>query len=186
MLPIAICVDTKRIALIGNGESAAKRLSMLYEAGAQNIDIYAPSGEGSFGAHAQSRIIPRLPQAAEIADYHLIYVADCAMDVAEAIAKHAREANVLVNVEDVLPLCDFHVPAIMRRGDLLLSISTGGKAPGLARRVKHYLAKLFPSDWADYVNELAHARAKWRKQGDDISVLAQKMDKMIDEKGWLS
>ena len=73
--------------------------------------------------------------------------------------------GVLVNVEDVLPLCDFHVPAIVRRGDLLLTASTGGQAPGLARPLRESLAEQFGPEWTGRLKDLGLARAKWRAAG---------------------
>ncbi len=61
----------------------------------------------------------------------------------------------LVNVEDVLPLCDFHVPAVVRRGDLLLTASTGGAAPGLARALREWLAQNFGPEWTDRLKDIS-------------------------------
>ncbi len=63
----------------------------------------------------------------------------------------ARALGVLVNVEDVLPLCGFHVPAVVRRGDLLLTASAGGQVPGLARALRESLADQFGPEWTDRV-----------------------------------
>ena len=60
----------------------------------------------------------------------LLFVAGLPEGEARHLAGRARALGVLVNVEDVLPLCDFHVPAMVRRGDLLLTASTGGAVPG--------------------------------------------------------
>jgi len=77
----------------------------------------------------------------------------------------AREQGILVNVEDVPELCDFHVPATIRRGDLLLTVSTGGKAPGLAKLIREWLEKKLGLEWSDRLHELAQARARWRGEG---------------------
>ena len=72
------------------------------------------------------------------------------VDLARELAARARRLKVLVNVEDVLPLCDFHVPAIVRRGELLLTASTGGQVPGLARRLREALAEQFGPEWTSF------------------------------------
>src|ERR1700760_993665 len=73
---------------------------------------------------------------------------------ARLLATRARAQGVLVNVEDVLPLCDFHVPAVVRRGDLLLTASTGGQVPGLARALRERLAAQFGPEWTGRVKEV--------------------------------
>src|ERR1700760_3764789 len=80
------------------------------------------------------------------------------------LAGRARALGGLVNVEDVLPLCDFHVPAIVRRGDLLLTASTGGQVPGLSRALRESLADRFGPEWTQRLRELAIARARWRSE----------------------
>jgi len=59
----------------------------------------------------------------------------------------ARNAGALVNIEDAKPLCDFHVPSLVRRGDLVMTVSTAGRSPGLARRLRRHLEKLFGDEF---------------------------------------
>jgi precorrin-2 dehydrogenase/sirohydrochlorin ferrochelatase len=92
---------------------------------------------------------------------------------------------VLVNVEDVLPLCDFHVPAIVRRGDLLLTASTGGQVPGLSRVLRESLAEDYGPEWTQRMKELSLARAKWRSQGLSMAEVSQHVRDMISAMGWL-
>ena len=70
-------------------------------------------------------------------------------DEAAELAALARSERVLVNVEDRPALCDFHSVAEVRRGDLLLTVSTGGASPGLAARIRARLAAEFGPEWAD-------------------------------------
>ncbi|HUD53327.1 precorrin-2 dehydrogenase/sirohydrochlorin ferrochelatase family protein, partial [Parvibaculum sp.] len=86
---------------------------------------------------------------------------------------------------DVKALCDFHVPSTVRRGDLLLTVSTGGKSPGLARRLRRYLEDLFDPDWAGRLQDLAERRDAWREEGLDMSEIGRRTEAHIDEKGWL-
>jgi precorrin-2 dehydrogenase/sirohydrochlorin ferrochelatase len=66
----------------------------------------------------------------------------------DRIAAEARARGVLVNVMDDVPNCDFAAPAIVRRGDLVLAISTGGRSPALARRLREELEARFGPEWA--------------------------------------
>jgi precorrin-2 dehydrogenase/sirohydrochlorin ferrochelatase len=97
----------------------------------------------------------------------------------------ARAFGVLVNVEDVLPLCDFHVPAIVRQGDLLLTASTGGTVPGLARALREHLAESFGPEWRDRLIDLSKERARFRSQGLSPGEVSQKVRDLVAEKGWL-
>jgi precorrin-2 dehydrogenase / sirohydrochlorin ferrochelatase len=80
--------------------------------------------------------------------------------VRDAIAADARAAGVLVNVMDDVPNCDFAAPAIVRRGDLLIAIGTGGRAPALARRLRAELADRFGPEWTELMDVVGRVRAE--------------------------
>src|SRR3984885_12206805 len=115
----------------------------------------------------------------------VLFVAGLSEGEARDLATRARALGVLVNVEDVLPLCDFHVPAIVRRGELLITASTGGSVPGLARRLREWLGEVFGPEWTERLSDLSSARARWRSSGFSPSEVSQKVRDLIDEKGWL-
>jgi precorrin-2 dehydrogenase/sirohydrochlorin ferrochelatase len=97
----------------------------------------------------------------------------------------ARPAGILVNVEDVPELCDFHVPATVRRGDLLLSISTGGKAPGLARLIREWLEARFGPQWSYRLDHLGQRRAQWRGDGQSPSEVSRRTREFVEQRHWL-
>jgi precorrin-2 dehydrogenase/sirohydrochlorin ferrochelatase len=135
---------------------------------------------------AGDRLIDSWPSESDIASCHVIYVANVEDSLAEQFTAQGRAHKTLVNVEDVKPLCDFHVPAMVRRGDMLLTASTGGKSPGLARRLKAALEEKFPADWEKRLNELSALRDEWRAEGADFKALIDRTNAVIDEKGWLA
>jgi siroheme synthase-like protein len=76
-----------------------------------------------------------------------------------AIARDARAAGVLVNVMDDVPNCDFAAPAIVRRGDLVVAIGTGGRAPALASRLRAELGERFGPEWTELVDLVGRVRS---------------------------
>jgi siroheme synthase-like protein len=78
--------------------------------------------------------------------------------VRDAIAADARAAGVLVNVMDDVPNCDFAAPAIVRRGDLVIAVGTGGRAPALASRLRAELGDRFGPAWAELVEVVGQVR----------------------------
>ncbi|MDP6222955.1 MAG: NAD(P)-dependent oxidoreductase, partial [Candidatus Micropelagos thuwalensis] len=149
MLPIILDVSSLKVAVIGNGLQAVKRLDMLRDADVSEIDIFSPDPGDEMKATAGNVVKLHLPSAEDISNYAIIFIANLEAEEVEKIAGQAREQGVLVNVEDVKPLCDFHVPSIIRRGKLLLTASTGGMSPALARRLREFLAARFGTVWAD-------------------------------------
>ena len=167
MLPVILNPLRLKIALVGKGSALARRAALLAEAGVE-VRLLSPD--------ASDELLKPL---------QLLFVAGLDEGEARHLAARARSFGVLVNVEDVLPLCDFHVPAIVRQGDLLLTASTGGAAPGLARALKEHLAESFGPEWHERVGELAAERARYRSQGLAPAEVSQKVRTLVAEKGWL-
>ncbi len=141
MLPIVLKHSAGRVGLSGEGASFESRRQWLAAAGMELVII---------GPHS------------ELGGLTLLFIAGLPTSEAAALASRARAQDVLVNVEDEPPLCDFHVPALVRRGDLLISVSTGGRAPGLARLLREWLDSRFGPEWATYLDQASDARVAWR------------------------
>jgi precorrin-2 dehydrogenase/sirohydrochlorin ferrochelatase len=88
----------------------------------------------------------------------LAVIATAQRDLNELGYAEAQKRNVLCNVVDVPEQCDFYYPALVKRGDLQIAISTSGQSPALARRLREQLEKEFPPSYADWVAELGATR----------------------------
>jgi precorrin-2 dehydrogenase/sirohydrochlorin ferrochelatase len=184
-VPLALDLATLPTALTGAGPALLKRLMLLDGERTPNLHIYAPAPDAKVKAACGPRLIPRLPTEAEIAHYRVLFIAGLPAAQSEHLAALARSHRVLVNVEDTLALCDFHVPAILRRGDLAISISTGGGSPTLSRRLRAYLAELFPEVWAERIKRIAAMREEMRREGATTGEVAARTDAVIDGEHWL-
>ena len=167
MLPLVLNPVFLKAGLAGRGPERDRRAALLAEAG------------------VEARLLPETIPDDVLASLQVLFVAGIPEGEARELAGRARKAGVLVNVEDVLPLCDFHVPAIVRRGDLLLTASTGGQVPGLARALRESLAEQFGPEWTGRLKELGTARAKWRAQGLSPAQVSQQVRDLIARMGWL-
>ena len=164
MLPIILSCDSVRIGLAGAGEGRARREATLTEAGISPV-LVDPEGE--------------------LHDISILFVAGLAPRVSAVLAGRARRSGLLVNVEDVPELCDFHIPAIVRRGDLVLTASTGGMAPGLSRRLREWLEERFGPEWSGRLKDVGAARQGWRESGLPAGEIVKRMRDMIAQNGWL-
>jgi len=164
LLPIVIGSQFARIGLAGAAEGRERRASLLAKAGIEAVPV------------SETEPLPQIS---------LLFVAGIALDAARRLVDRARAAGILVNVEDVPELCDFHVPAIVRRGDLVLTASTGGQAPGLARRLREWLQDRFGPEWDGRLRDVSSARADWRAAGLESTEVAARTRNMITERGWL-
>ncbi|MDE2183803.1 MAG: hypothetical protein KGJ78_12360 [Alphaproteobacteria bacterium] len=121
----------------------------------------------------------------ELQGLSVLFIAGLARSSAEALAARVRLQGVLVNVEDVPELCDFHVPAIVRRGALMLTASTAGCSPGLARRLREWLSDKFGTEWEERIETLRDLREQWRAQGLQPDDISNRTRTLVEKKGWL-
>jgi precorrin-2 dehydrogenase/sirohydrochlorin ferrochelatase len=186
MFPIVLDLSTLPVLLVGNGPRAARRLMLLDEDRAPAVTVCAPSPSEDLVEVAASRLVRRWPTPAEIASARLLLIADgVEAGVLAALVAVARAAGTLVNVEDKPALSDFHSPAIVRRGDLLMTVSTGGRSPALARRLGRFLGAIFGPEWQERLQDLAALRGQWREAGADPSTVSTWTEAWIDRHGQL-
>jgi precorrin-2 dehydrogenase/sirohydrochlorin ferrochelatase len=167
MLPLVLDPVHVKAGLVGRGEARDRRAALLAEAG------------------VEAQLLPEDPSDKQLEDLQILFVAGLPEGEARLLATRARALKLLVNVEDVLPLCDFHVPAVVRRGDLLLTASTGGTAPGLSRVLRERLAVQFGPEWTLRLKEIGLARARWRGQGLSPSQVSANVRGLAEKEGWL-
>ena len=186
MYPVTLDVAKLPVALAGGGPALRRRLDGLDAANADHVTVYAEKPDAALAAAAGPRLVRHLPTAADLAGVRLLLVAGLDDGAAAALAGLARAMGILVNVEDRKPWCDVHVPAVVRRGDLTLTVSTNGRSPGLARRIRRYLEGLFGPEWQDRVDAVATRRAVWRAEGADMATLGRRTDALIARRRWLN
>ena len=185
MFPIVLDLSQARVALVGNGKAALRRLALLDDDAARHVAVYADDPLPDLARQAGSRLRRAMPSAAELAGVQIVFAVDLAAQRLAELSATARAVGALVNIEDRPELSSFHSPALLRRGDLLIAVSTNGHSPGLARRVKRFLADLFGVEWQGRLDALAALRQGWREAGAGPAELPRWTDEWIDRNHWL-
>jgi precorrin-2 dehydrogenase / sirohydrochlorin ferrochelatase len=186
MIPIVVDPKQSALALIGRGHAAERRLELLLAGGAEQIAVFSDAPSPRLVELAGNRLRRRLPGPSELAGFALLWIADLPIAEAASLARAAKAGGCLVNVEDVVAFCDFHNPSQVRRGDLLLTVSTGGKSPGLAARIRARLAHAFGPEWAERLELIGDRRKDWRREARSLDDLARLTNATIDANGWLA
>lgn len=97
-----------------------------------------------------------------------------------AIAVAGRDRGVLVNVMDDVPNCDFAAPAVVRRGDLVVAIGTGGRSPALARKVREDLEARYGQEWAEVLAVVGEVRTETLGTLKDLGTRARRWRRALD------
>jgi precorrin-2 dehydrogenase/sirohydrochlorin ferrochelatase len=167
MLPIVLVPDLP-VLLAGRGGAFAKRRALLEAAGLTRLSLR----DG-------------VPPHEEIAHARILFVAGLSAAESVAVAAEARSRGIPVNVEDVPPLCDFHMPALLRRGGLLLTVSTGGGSPALAALLRRWLDAMFSGDWTTRMERAALLREELRAAGGTPAEVIGALEALADREAWL-
>jgi precorrin-2 dehydrogenase/sirohydrochlorin ferrochelatase len=171
MIPLFLDPAATRVMLVGRGDLAIRRLRWLRAGGARPI-VHADRPDPTLVGLAGGDLRAGLPNEDALAACHALWIADLPLDLARPLAETARRVGTLVNVEDVRELCDFHTPALTRRGRLLIAMGTGGASPGLAALVRERVEAAFPPVWAEALEEIAAARTALRDAGGGMTEAA--------------
>ncbi len=170
MLPVVLDLARCNVVLVGEGAAAVKRQNLLEEAGATRLRAFSSA---------------RLPNDADLAGVRLVFIVDRSAPYAADIAARARAAGALVHIEDDPAHSDMHIPAVLRRGDLVIAISTGGSSPALAVRLKRALGDLFGAEWEGRTDEVGALRRRWRAAGANPDALKRQTEELIERRRWL-
>ena len=163
--PAFLDLRGRRCLVVGGGEIGERKTRALLDCGAR-VTVVSLSFTPGLATLAEVGQIERRARALRRVDLHA-----CALVIAatgdpradEATAALARRCRVLVNVVDRRDHCDFIMPSVLRRGELQIAVSTGGRSPALARDIRRRLEDLFGPEYATLVERAGtdrrHARA---------------------------
>lgn len=169
LFPIFLKLAKRRCLVVGAGKIAEEKIEGLLPTGAE-IRVVAPKATPRIRALAQERRILWEARAFKLSDLKgafLVVAATTSPAVHERIYREARQRKVLCNVVDDPPHCDFYYGSVVRRGALQIAISTSGKSPALAQRIRKILEQQFGPEYEEWIAALGEAREK---------LFARKMD----------
>ena len=152
--------------VVGGGGVAARKVAALREAGARPVVISPVLCESLRRQVDEGHVdaIQRHYEAGDLAGVRLVIAATDDPPTNEAVWREAQDAGCLVNVVDDPPRCNFYVPATVRRGALTLAVSTSGKSPLLARRIRKMLEEQYDTAYEAYVELLGELRPRVQEQ----------------------
>ena len=184
--PVFLNLQDRRCLVAGGGQVALRKANTLLEYGAR-VTVISPrlcAGMHKLSSGGRIKVINRAYQPGDIKGFHLAVVATGNRGVNLAAAEEAKKRGVPVNVVDDPVLSDFIVPSIMRRGSLCIAVSTSGKSPALARKIRSRLEDEFSKEYALLVPVIEKVRRQLKRQGLKVSSKdwqeAIDLDSMID------
>lgn len=155
--PIILDLTNKKCLIVGGGEVALRKAESLLDAGA-SVCVISPDIDSRIESLGKVEIVRRSYQTGDIDGCALVFAATDDRPLNMSISSEAAGKGILSNVVDDPELCSFIVPSIMRRGDLMIAISTGGKSPSLSKRIRKELEQAYAQEYAELLDILGQMR----------------------------
>lgn len=176
--PVFLHIKGRRCVVVGGGEVAQRKAEALLEAGAR-VRVIAPSLTPRLAEMAAAGAVEAEPRPYISGDLKGAFLTIAATDNAETnalVTREARRRRVLLNVVDQPRACSFIVPSVVRRGELVLAISTGGLSPALARKVREELEAYLGPEYALLARVVGRVRRRLRHAGVSPDAWNQALD----------
>jgi precorrin-2 dehydrogenase/sirohydrochlorin ferrochelatase len=153
-------LEGRQVLVVGAGNVGEPKISGLLQTGAQIrvVALQASPTVREWAREGKIELAVRAFSSDDLAGAFLAIVATNSRTLNERVYREAQRRNVLCNVVDVPDLCDFFYPAVVRRGDLQIAVSTAGQSPSLAQKIRQQLEKQFGPGYAAWVAELGETR----------------------------
>ena len=163
--PVNLDITGRKCAVIGGGGVAERKVGDLLAAGAA-VTVISPALTPALDRLAEMRTITYIARSYEPGDIEDFFIVICATDnkvINAAAASEATANGSLVNVADNPGLCDFSVPAKVVRGDLVITVSTGGHSPAVARQIRLELEERYGPEYEVLLELVGAIRAEMKQ-----------------------
>ena len=164
LYPVFLKLEGRRVLVMGGGAVAEQKLEGVLRS-ATDVTVIAPELTPRIGDWKRQGLLKPIP--AEFCPgmaqgYFLVIAATDSPDVNHAVYAEAKSNGALCNAVDDTPYCDFYAPALVRRGELQIAVSTGGNSPALAQRIRKQLEVEYGAEYESWNRWLGRMRSALR------------------------
>ncbi|MGA7629469.1 MAG: bifunctional precorrin-2 dehydrogenase/sirohydrochlorin ferrochelatase [Terriglobales bacterium] len=170
LFPMFMKLTAKQCLVVGAGKVGEPKIAGLIDTGAsiQVVAIAATEQVREWAQTGKVKLELRSFSKNDLDGKFLAVAATASPTLNQLVYREAQQRGVLCNVVDVPDLCDFYYPAVVRRGDLQIAISTAGQSPSLAQKIRQQLERQFGEGYGAWVKQLGETRSL---------ILASELDK---------
>ena len=182
LYPVHLKLEGKRALVVGGGEVASVKARALLEGGAE-VKIVAPEYSESMRSLIETFRLSFAQRPFSVEDLSDIWVVVAATDdpeLHELIFREATARNLLLCVADDPAHSNFIVPAVLRRDALLVTVSTSGKAPALAVRIRDYLGEILGEPYGQILERLGGVRERLKREYPDFARRREAWYRLLD------
>lgn len=182
LYPIFLDLAGRSVVVVGGGAVAEEKVEGLLETEAR-ITVISEELTPVLASRAEGervRHIPREFRPGDLAGAFLVLAERMDPDLEALIFSEAEERGIFANVQDRLPRCSFHAPALLRRGDLAVAISTAGSAPALASRLRQRLGEELGPEISEFLAMVGPLRTELARRFPAFSDRKERWYRLVD------
>lgn len=165
LFPVFLKVENLHVLIVGGGDVGSEKLRFLLKSSPQaNVTLVAPEISDEIISlatqHSTVTLAQRPFNALDLEEKDILIVATENRELNHEVWKAAKTKKLLVNVADTPDLCDFYLGSVVTKGDLKIGISTNGKSPTFAKRLREFFEEALPDDLQQLLENLNEIRSK--------------------------
>ncbi|SHM98526.1 bifunctional precorrin-2 dehydrogenase/sirohydrochlorin ferrochelatase [Polaribacter sp. KT 15] len=162
LYPIFLKTKNLEVLIVGGGFVAEEKLTFLLKSSPDaNVTMVSPMfrpGTISLAKTGNVKLIKKKYSRRYLKKKHIVVATTDIPAINETVYKHCRKRSILVNVADNPPFCDFYMGGIVTKGNVKVAISTNGKSPTTAKRLRQFFEEVIPENIDDLVKNLNEYR----------------------------
>lgn len=162
LYPIFLKLNSLNVLIVGGGHVAEEKLTFLLKSSPDaQVTMVSPmfrEGTMELAKKGNVKLVKRPYNKHFLKGKHIVIATTDVPKVNVKIYKHCRKRNILVNVADNPPYCDFYMGGIVTKGNVKVAISTNGKSPTTAKRLRQFFEDVIPENVDDLVKNLNEYR----------------------------
>jgi siroheme synthase-like protein len=165
--PIFLNIRGRKCVVVGGGQVALRKTRTLLEHGG-HVEVISPKLCTELSGLVENEKMTVTQRRFQPGDLKGAFIAMATTDddsINREVAREAKESGVLVNVANDMVNSDFIVPSSLSQGDIMIAVSTAGKSPALARKIRTRLEKDLDEEYAALVEIIDEVRAELKKDG---------------------
>lgn len=165
--PISLNIEGRKCVVVGGGIVAMRKVKVLLEHGAK-VDVISPDICPEMKQLVDDGSVNLKQRGYKRGDLEGAIISVAATDDNKTnveVSEESRKKGIIINVVDDLQLSDFIIPSYLRRGDVTIAVSTGGKSPALARKIRSTLEEEFGNEYASLAILVNNVRSKLKQKG---------------------
>lgn len=180
--PVHLDIKNRNCLVVGGGAVGTRKVNTLLACGAR-VTVVSPDPAQQLkkmAAEGSITLKERAYRTVDLKDMFLVIGATDDEKLNRQISEEAEQIGILCNIADRPEACNFILPSVVQRGDLVITISTSGQSPALAKRLRRKLEAQFGEEYADFLLLMGAIRKKLLSQAHEPEAHKALFNQLID------